>query len=174
MAGSLIKIAETTVSSAVSSVTLTGIDSTYDVYMVKSNNVTVGTDNVYVKFRFTESGTPNTTANYDVAYKELRAYAVFGNVSATNETSAYFSSKAIGTGTQEQSNSIHYIFNANNSSEYTFYTMEVTLRDQSAGNHNGGQGGGVFTSASTVDCLQIFAASGNIETGVFSLYGYKK
>ena len=34
MAGSLIKIAETTVSSAVASVTLTGIDSTYDVYKV--------------------------------------------------------------------------------------------------------------------------------------------
>ena len=32
MAGSLIKIQETTVSSAVASVTLTGIDSTYDVY----------------------------------------------------------------------------------------------------------------------------------------------
>jgi hypothetical protein len=35
MAGSLIKIEETTVSSAVASVTLTGIDSTYDVYMVR-------------------------------------------------------------------------------------------------------------------------------------------
>ena len=35
MAGSLIKIDEEIVSSAVASVTLTGIDSTYDVYMVK-------------------------------------------------------------------------------------------------------------------------------------------
>ena len=33
MAGSLIKIDEEIVSSAVASVTLTGIDSTYDVYM---------------------------------------------------------------------------------------------------------------------------------------------
>ena len=32
MPGSLVKITETTVSSGVSSVTLTGIDSTYDVY----------------------------------------------------------------------------------------------------------------------------------------------
>ena len=35
MAGSLIKIDEEIVSSAVSSVSLLGIDSTYDVYMVK-------------------------------------------------------------------------------------------------------------------------------------------
>ena len=39
MAGSLIKIDEEIVSSAVASVTLTGIDSTYDVYMVVLNNV---------------------------------------------------------------------------------------------------------------------------------------
>ena len=35
MAGSLIKIDEEIVTSAVASVTLAGIDSTYDVYMVK-------------------------------------------------------------------------------------------------------------------------------------------
>ena len=40
MPGSLVKIDEEIVSSAVASVTLTGIDSTYDVYMVTSNNVT--------------------------------------------------------------------------------------------------------------------------------------
>ena len=48
MAGSLIKIDEEIVSSAVASVTLTGIDSTYDVYMVKMNNVSVGTVNANV------------------------------------------------------------------------------------------------------------------------------
>ena len=37
MAGSLIKVAETTVSSAVASVTLSGIDSTYDVYKIIVN-----------------------------------------------------------------------------------------------------------------------------------------
>ena len=44
MAGSLIKIDEEIVSSAVASVTLTGIDSTYDVYMVRLNNVQPETD----------------------------------------------------------------------------------------------------------------------------------
>ena len=44
MAGSLIKIAETTVTSAVSSVSLVGIDSTYDVYMVRVSNLQCDTD----------------------------------------------------------------------------------------------------------------------------------
>ena len=38
MAGSLIEIQKVTVSSAVSSVTLTGMDSTYDVYKLVINN----------------------------------------------------------------------------------------------------------------------------------------
>ena len=70
MAGSLVKIAETTVSSAVASVTLTGIDSTYDVYMVRFNNVAPETDATNLRVRFTESGTPDSTsANYDRAKK---------------------------------------------------------------------------------------------------------
>ena len=69
MAGSLIKIAETTVSSAVASVTLTGIDSTYDVYKVVLSDIATDTDNVFLETRVTVSGTPDTTANYDKAYK---------------------------------------------------------------------------------------------------------
>ena len=56
MSGSLIKIAETTVSSAVSSVTLTGIDSTFDVYMVTINNLDPDTNSQKFRIRFTVSG----------------------------------------------------------------------------------------------------------------------
>jgi len=54
MAGSLIKIDEEIVSSAVASVTLTGIDSTYDVYVVKLNNVFASADDDF-KIRITKS-----------------------------------------------------------------------------------------------------------------------
>ena len=70
MAGSLVLIQETTVSSATASVSLVGIDSTFDVYKLKMNNVSVGTVNANVNLRVTESGTPNTTSNYDFAYKQ--------------------------------------------------------------------------------------------------------
>ena len=76
MAGSLIKIDEFTVSSGVASVIIGGgtsgssglnvsIDSTYDVYMVKANAIVPSLDSRYLKARVTESGTPNTTSNYD-------------------------------------------------------------------------------------------------------------
>ena len=85
MSGSLIKIDEEIVTSAVASVTLGGIDSTYDVYMLRANNVTSTTDNGSIRARVTVSGTPDTSANYDNAYKLLNTTA-FTNQSNTNTT----------------------------------------------------------------------------------------
>jgi len=172
MAGSLIKISETIVTSAVASVTLTGVDSTYDVYMVRVNNLQCDTDTEDVKCRVTESDTPNTTANYDRASKLLRTSTTFANQSATNETSWDMGTN-IGTATGESSNFVMYVFNANNSSEYTFITKEV-VELNSTPELVGQQGGGVFTSTSTVNGLQYFMDSGNIDNGVFTLYGLKK
>mgnify|MGYP000905557558 CR=1 FL=1 len=175
MAGSLIKIDEEIVTSAVASVTLGGSDwdSSYDVYMVKVMNCTPDTDGQGLHFRFTESGTPNSTANYDYAVKNLRAGATFSNGSATNQTYGLVTSGLTGSGTNETANSIMYIFNPNNASEYTFTTIEGAILSNTA-ELRGGQGGNVFTSSSSVDGIQIFFDSGNIESATLTLYGLNK
>jgi len=173
MAGSLIKIDEEIVTSAVASVTLTGIDSTYDVYMVRFNNFVPTTDGHSPQMRVTESGIPNTTANYDVAQKNLFADTTFGNGSATNQTK-FLGFSAVGNSAGESSNCIMYLFNFNNASEYSFCTWEGT-GVEADGNGAGRQGGGVFTSTSACDGVQIIVSSGNIDTGSkFTLYGLKK
>ena len=53
MAGSLIKIQETTVSSATASVSLVGIDSTYDVYKVVISKCVPVTDKTFLSLRAT-------------------------------------------------------------------------------------------------------------------------
>jgi hypothetical protein len=181
MAGSLVKISEETVTSAVASVTLTGIDSTYDVYKVVYSNLVSATDasigSNFFQARFTESGTPNSTANYDRASKTLNSDTTFANNAATNETQFYPSNQGVGTGTGEATNGILYIFNANNSSEYTFYTMEqasFTYLEHLRGQ----QGGGVFTVTSAVNGIQFFngtvgASTENFAGGIFTLYGLK-
>ena len=83
MAGSLVKIQETTVTSAVASVTLTGIDSTYDVYMVQISNAIPTTDDKDLYTRVTVSGTAQTTSNYDEATKNLRIDTTFSNSALT-------------------------------------------------------------------------------------------
>ena len=110
MAGSLIKIDEEIVTSAVASVTLGGAnwDSSYDVYMVQYLNVVPVTDNQEVRMRFTEGGTPNTTANYDYAYKIIETLAAgFEDFPATNQT--YFRGVRYGT-IQERLVMQHFIY----------------------------------------------------------------
>ena len=170
MAGSLIKIDEEIVTSAVASVTLTGIDSTYDVYMVKMNNV-VGSSYVGHYIRVTASGTPDTSANYDRANKFLRTDTTFGNISSTNQTA--WQNLTVGTGTNEQMNMILYLFNFNNASEYSFCTVEQTGLGISA-LLAGNQGGGVHTVAQSCDGIQTYFDGANIISGKFTLFGLKK
>ena len=172
MAGKLVQVATETVSSPVSSVTLTGIDSD-DVYQLVTTNVVPVTNAVYLHLRFTESGTPNTTSNYDRANKQLSAGSAFGNASNTNEDKTELTWQQSNTSTLSVQNNL-YIFNANNSSEYTFFTLENVGWENSAGQSFGRAGGGTFTVTSAVDGCNIFFSSGNIASGTFTLYGLKK
>tara|TARA_R100001591_G_scaffold34522_4_gene46088 strand:- start:2760 stop:3266 length:507 start_codon:yes stop_codon:yes gene_type:complete len=163
----LLQVASSVVTSSTASVSLTGIDSD-DVYMLAVNNFVPVTDAQDMKIRVIESGTPNSTANYDIAAKLLRADTTFGNDSNTNDTS-FDCSTAIGNDTGECANWIFYIYNANNSSEFTFFTQETVQLAHTA-LLIGRQGGCVFTSASQVEGIQMFAGSGNIQSGTFTLY----
>jgi len=165
--GKLVQVATETVTSPVASVTLTGIDSD-DVYMIAFNNIQETVDNEHLRWRVTESGTPNTTANYDWAGKGLNTTTTFFNQASTNQT--YFNSQmALGTATGEVANGIIYIYNANNSSEYTFVTLESSQINRNA-EHQGTAGGGVFTSASQVNGIQFYFNLGDINGGTFTLY----
>ena len=73
MPGSLVKIDEEIVSGTPSTVQLLGIDSTYDVYLVKYNNVRPTTYDKDLFCRVTVSGTADSSSEYDYAYKQLRS-----------------------------------------------------------------------------------------------------
>ena len=167
---SLVQVATETVTSAVASVTLTGIDSD-DVYMVAYNNVTPSTDVRSISLRVTKSGTNDSTANYDYAYKVLNSSTTFGNAGFTNDNEfQYLIADSVGTGTSESANGIIYLYNFNSSSEYSFVTTEVTEVNSST-TSRGNQGGGVHTVASASDGVYFFdTASGNIASGTFTLY----
>ena len=171
MSGSLIKIDEEIVTSAVASVTLTGIDSTYDVYMVKLNNFSSVTTGATPRVRVTKSSSADTTANYDYAAKQLRTDTTFGNNSNTNQT-GWDILNALSSATGNIANGILYLFNFNNA-EYSFVTMEITQRSNE-GLHRGKQGGGVHTVASASDGIAFSMSGGNIASGTFTLYGLKK
>ena len=171
MAGALIKIDEEIVSSDVSSVSLTGIDSTYNVFMVSYNNVTIDVDIKQLKWRYRNASGDVTSANYDKARKILKVNAGYTNSAGENATA--FNTVSIGTGTQEQANGILYLFNFNNSSEYSFHTEEASSYDYQPTNA-GIQGTGVLTVTEAHTGLTFFPESGNIASGRFVLYGLRK
>ena len=174
MAGSLIKIDEEIVTSAVASVTLTGIDSTYDVYQLVISNYQSASSQA-ILLRVTESGTDNDTANYDYAFKYFKSASAFANSSNTNQTSSQLTATVGDTTTNSgyNGNVTAYLFNFNNASEYSFFTVEST-HNETGGTVVGLQGGGVFTSASACDGVYIFGINGYNFTGNFRLYGLKK
>ena len=177
MAGSLVLIQETTISSSTATVSLVGIDSTFDVYKVVFNNVTfTTTSNTGFRARVTVSGTADTTSNYDRASKGLKANASFDNNSATNETSWDIANTSLdGTVTGSQANGIVYCFNFNNSSEFSFITKESSnFDDRGTVTLNGSQGGAVNRVAQGCDGIQFFANTDNIAGGTFKLYGLVK
>jgi len=182
MAGSLIKIDEFSISSAVASVILGGgssgssglnvsIDSTYDVYVVQYFNVFMSSDGANNRIRFTVSGSADTSANYDRATKQMYTNQGFSNSSATNQT--FITSLNLGTTQDESDNGTLYLFNFNNASEYSFITQEQ-IQTNNASEIAGNMGGAVLTVAQACDGIQFSASTGNIASGTFTLYGLKK
>ena len=166
MAGQLVQVATNTVTSAVASVSLVGID-TDDVYMVTVTDLVSATDNQDLFFRVTASGVADTTSNYDKAVKILRTDTSFTNSSATNETA--ISDIRGGTSTGEKTQLLYYLYNFNNSSEFSFVTQESVAFDSGA-KLAGFAGGGVHTVAQANDGINFFYNSGNIAGGTFTLF----
>jgi len=171
MPGSLILIEETTVSSAVSSVSLGGAnwDSSYNVYKVIINNLVASASNT-IDIQFLVSNSADTSSNYDYAAKNLWSAGTFPNNSATNGSDIPFGN-TIGSGANQFSNAVLYLFNFNNASEYSFITIEETAKNADL---VGRQGGGVLTVAQATNGVLIKAGTGNIDSGSFKLYGLKK
>ena len=171
MAGSLVLVDSETVSSGVSAVTVTGIDSTYDVYKLIISGLEAATDSSTVQIRVTKSGTAQTDSEYDKACMQLKAYNTFTNDTGTNAT--FWDFNQIGTTSGSTFDLTAYLFNFANASEYSFATFEAATSDTTI-DFRGNQGGGVHTVAEANDGVNFFFTSGNIESGEFKLYGLKK
>ncbi len=162
----LVQVATNTVTSAVSSVTLTGINSD-DVYMVAFNNVVGATNNVGLQIQLTKGGSAQSDTEYDYAYMNLRTDTSFSDTSGTDQTAISLGNT--GTATSESSQGIIYLYNFNSSSEYSFFTNE-TCHFNATPFLTGAQGGIIHTIQSSSDGVNFKMSSGNIDSGTFTMY----
>lgn len=171
MAVGYAKISEQADASGLGSVTLTGIDSTYDVYMVVYSNVRPTTNNKNMFYRITVGGIEDFTANYDRAAKQMRSTTPFGNESGTNATQITTDASLLNT-LNVCTNNVLYLFNFPDAAEQSYATFESVYSTSSM---IGYIGGFCHTVNQAADGIKFYLESSDIfQTGSFALYGLLK
>ena len=163
-------LSTTTVSSAVAQVDITSnIDSTYKSYMFKIINMHPATDAAEANIRFFQGGSVVEGSAYEWAHHEDRSD---GNTSlgysggAANMILAYNVGNTGGqafsadlelfdpAGTTFETSFIHHAASSNNDEDYVSSV-----------------GGGKLENTTAVTGVRFYFSSGNIESGIFKLYG---
>ena len=176
-AGGLVFISGTTISN-VASVAFTGIDSTYDTYVFMLNNIVPASDGVHLKMRTSTDGGSsfdNTSGDYDYRSAAINDSGTFESTGSTSSGTMTLSqgTSNLGSASGESVSSIVYLFQPSNSSLFT--TMSYTgTAIYSNGSMRPQFGSGARMAAEDVDAVQFFMNSGNLESGVISMYGVVK
>tara|TARA_R100000353_G_C6501720_1_gene194350 strand:+ start:1184 stop:1699 length:516 start_codon:yes stop_codon:yes gene_type:complete len=164
------QVATNTVSGTPSTVQILGT-TTDAVYLVAMNNVRPTTDNKDLFCRVTVGGTADDSSEYDYAYKQIRADGTsFGNTYGANQSSWRLEYAIGNVAGEEMFNGLMYLYNFNNSSEYSSMSLEGSNRLQGQ-NLLGETGGGVQTEAQSCNGLEFFwESSSTFASGTFTLY----
>lgn len=179
MRGSLIKIAETTISSGASTFDIGGSDwdNSYDVYKVVLNKIqlTTTTDDARINCRILKSdNSADTTSNYDYAFLGFRSGASFDNLPDTNQDKWQNFNYLFRGGTGFNSNGSLYLFNFNHAAGFNFLTVEMNSFGYDGDELMGTAGGAVHTVNQLAKGLQFSLTSSTYAGGKCVLYGFKK
>ena len=169
MAGKLVQVATSTVTSSTSAVQLVGT-TTDDVYMLAISDMQMDNDNAQIRLKFLASGTPQSTSNYDDAAKVLIENVAFVNHALTNYPAFVLTYAGASTNANARYNSIHYLYNLNDATQYSYMTIESAYIRQGGSVLEGKQGSGTYTVAEAHNGVEITALSGNVTGGTFTLY----
>ena len=150
----LVQVNKTVASGTPATIQVTGINSD-DVYLVTTRGLIPSSDDT-IAWRITKSGTIQTDSEYDNGRKDMPATAVYQNNNAENATSV---TNATIESTGNGFNGLFYLYNFNNSSEFSFASFE-NVSWVSTPQAFGGNGGFVHTVASASDGLSFFFTGG--------------
>ena len=173
--GSLELIAEQSITSSTATMDFTNIkENKYDVHLLVYKNFDVDVNNARPVMRFYESGVLETANVYQSANQQMRSNGTFSEVKSTGHS--YVRLGGGGSNSDDPDNGYVYIYNAGNSSKYTYATIQTTgiyFNDNSV---LGEFGGSVLPQASVVDGIQIltWATGDNITNLQAKLYGVKQ
>tara|TARA_Y100000004_G_scaffold197346_1_gene271298 strand:- start:3271 stop:3792 length:522 start_codon:yes stop_codon:yes gene_type:complete len=169
MAGKLLQVASTTVTTAVSAIDFSTKITDNNVYQLVFTNLAPTSDSQNLEFRVTKTSdnSPDSTSNYDRAGKRLRGNTTFSDVTVQNDDS--FIQDTLGNGTGESYSGIYNLYNFFDSNLYSMATFRPTGYNSSP-YLVANTGAFWHTVAQSNNGIYIFFASGTIASGTVALY----
>lgn len=172
----LVKLASTTISSAVAAVAFnsTYITSTYDNYKLICYGLSTASDNQDVGIQFSVDNGSNFATHVGAwNYTHI-------STGTENSTGSSSNRSSIPLGSDEEAdasggiNADITIFNVNGTSQYTYAAGLVTSKNQN-GEYYFFRVGGYIASTTAVNYLKVFTQEGgNLDAGTCTLYGIAK
>ena len=166
-------INETTATSS-ASVSATDIFSAdFDIYKIVINDIDQTSSGGFInQTRFiNSSGSIITSANYDNALLQLKAYGGFGEVRATNQTKMDLMNVVTG-GAEVGQGTVIYVFNPYNSSSYTFALCQSQQFYAGAGGF-GAKSIGVLKQTSSITGINFLPSGSSYDNFKFRVYGLR-
>lgn len=152
----------------------TGLDDTYDAYLIELSNVKPATDNVSLFMRIGVGAGPT----YKSGASDYQWETIFGATSesdtADSEMHVTAASGAIGNATAETLSGTVKFSNPESSSEHCLFRWDATWLNPGTTQQIGRGAGSYYGTAEAITGIRFLMSSGNIASGRFSLYGYKK
>tara|TARA_R100001163_G_C4964336_1_gene126856 strand:- start:24 stop:623 length:600 start_codon:yes stop_codon:yes gene_type:complete len=165
--GSLELIQSQTVSTVANVAFTTIKESVYDVHLLQVFNYQPAT-NDRLGMRFYEGGVLETASVYEYAYQYGYYNGGFGENKSTGDNHLKICPDEV-NGAGDSSEAYCYIYNAGDSSKYTFTTQQMVGTDFFR------YGGGILPQASTVDGLYLYGDNnGENFSCTANLYGVKQ
>jgi len=166
----LVLLSSQTASSSASISFTSVITSDFTSYYLTIRNLVAATNGSTIQMlASTNNGSSYLSSNYKWVYHADTSNAT--QVTDNNNSSSYIQlSDAISSTTSQAYNCNINLFNLNTSYVFNFYGISINQNNSNSYVYNGSLAGG-NKGTTAINALQIAMSSGNIASGVLSLYG---
>jgi len=166
---------QSTTASGVAAVNMeTGIDSTYDVYMIVGHDIRGSMDNAAFSSRF-EISTYKSDAYYSMTCNAVKAgTGTFSNTGTANDADKLRLADAVGNASTECTDFVMYLHEPHGSGQHKGAYGHARYVADDGYNWTAFFGGTYINSTAAVTGVQFNFSSGNVAAGVFGLYGLSK
>lgn len=174
--GGMTLLATATANASASVDFTTGIDSTYDHYILTGNLIVPQNGGAHMYVRVSENGGSSfvSTSSYAGAISQANEDGTQGVVQSGNSTTQFHIGTNLASTATANTSFVIEFFNPSNTSRYKTFIYRSTVMSNQSTAYYFSHGGGVYLSANAFNAIQILMSTGNVSSGNFYLYGVKK